>query len=110
MLIESANTKDTLRALFLPQNVSIEMFGNGIHRNGDLLYVDSRSALGSYAGPILGIGGYYRVVRCSHNISKTGFQTNLECVFELRAVPFSKTRSETGIGANQLMQLLDEVE
>ena len=85
MLIEASNMEDNIRALFLPQNVSIEMYGNGIHRNGDLIFVDSRAALGNWAGTKLGIGGYYRVVRSSHSISNRGYTTNLECVFELRA-------------------------
>ena len=47
MLIESNNPSDKIQALFLPQNVDIEMYGNGIHRNGDLIFVDTRAALGS---------------------------------------------------------------
>lgn len=85
MLIESNNPSDRIQALFLPQNVSIEMYGNGIHRNGDLIFVDTRAALGDFASQILGIGGYYRVVRSSHQISNRGYVTNLDCVFELRA-------------------------
>ena len=84
MLIESNNPSDRIQALFLPQNVEIEMYGNGIHRNGDLIFVDTRAALGDYASQILGIGGYYRVVRCSHQITNRGYSTSLSCVFELR--------------------------
>jgi len=85
MLIESNNAADKIQALFLPQNVEIEMYGNGIHRNGDLIFVDTRRALGKVAGNILGIGGYYRVVRSTHKITNRGYTTNLSCVFELRA-------------------------
>ena len=85
MLIESNNPSDKIQALFLPQNVSIEMYGNGIHRNGDLIFVDTRAALGDFASQILGIGGYYRVVRSSHAITNRGYVTTLDCVFELRA-------------------------
>lgn len=84
MLIESNNPSDRIQALFLPQNVDIEMYGNGIHRNGDLVFVDTRAALGDYASQILGIGGYYRVVRSSHKITNRGYNTTLTCVFELR--------------------------
>ena len=84
MLIESNNPSDRIQALFLPQNVEIEMYGNGIHRNGDLIFVDTRAALGDYASQILGIGGYYRVVRSSHQITNRGYNTRLSCVFELR--------------------------
>ena len=85
MLIESNNAADKIQALFLPQNVEIEMYGNGIHRNGDLIFVDTRRALGKVAGNIIGIGGYYRVVRSTHKITNRGYTTNLSCVFELRA-------------------------
>lgn len=85
MLIESNNPEDRIQALFLPQNVSIEMYGNSLHRNGDVIYVDTRAALGDFAGKILGIGGYYRVIRSTHEITNQGYNTTLECVFELRA-------------------------
>ena len=85
MLIESNNPSDKIQALFLPQNVDIEMYGNGIHRNGDLIFVDTRAALGDFASQVLGIGGYYRVVRSTHQITNRGYTTNLSCVFELRA-------------------------
>ena len=85
MLIESNNPSDKIQALFLPQNVEIDMYGNGIHRNGDMVYVDTRAALGEFASQVLGIGGYYRVVRATHNISNRGYTTKLSCVFELRA-------------------------
>ena len=87
MLIESNTLDDKIQALFLPQNVSIKMFGNTLHKNGDLIYVDSRPSLGSFAGPVLGIGGYYRVIRSSHSISNRGYETSLDCVFELRVTP-----------------------
>ena len=85
MLIESNNPSDKIQALFLPQNVNIEMYGNGIHRNGDLIFVDTRAALGDFASQVLGIGGYYRVVRSTHKITNRGYVTSLTCVFELRA-------------------------
>ena len=87
MLIESNNLDDKIQALFLPQDVNITMYGNTLHKNGDLIYVDSRPSLGSFAGPVLGIGGYYRVIRSTHQISNRGYETNLECVFELRVDP-----------------------
>ena len=94
MLIESNNPEDRIQALFLPQNVSIEMYGNGLHRNGDLIYVDTRGALGDFAGQMLGIGGYYRVIRSTHQITNQGYNTTLECVFELRAG--KKKNAQTG--------------
>jgi hypothetical protein len=87
MLIESNTLDDKIQALFLPQNVSITMYGNTLHQNGDLIFVDSRPSLGSFAGPVLGIGGYYRVIRSNHSISNRGYETTLDCVFELRVSP-----------------------
>ena len=110
MLIESSNMEDNIRALFLPQNVSIDMVGNGIHRNGDLIFVDSRAALGNWAGSKLGIGGYYRVIRCNHSITNRGYDTTLECVFELRA-PAGARKATMQLGGDEdLIGILDEVE
>ena len=72
------------KSLILPQDVDIEMIGNSLHRNGDLLYVDSRQALGSFANTHLTLGGYYRVVKSIHTISSAGYSTTLGCVFQRR--------------------------
>lgn len=72
------------RALVLPQNVSIKMYGNNIHRNGDLIYVDSRALLGEYANQILTLGGYYRVVRSNHSITNRGFESTIDAYFQHR--------------------------
>jgi hypothetical protein len=89
--IEAANSNSgegnivgASRALILPQNVDIEMYGNTLHRNGDLIAVDARQALGSYANSILTLGGYYRVVSSTHTITNNGYNTTLGCVFERR--------------------------
>ncbi len=92
MLIESNNLDDKIQALFLPQNVNLTLYGNTLHKNGDLIFIDSRPSLGSFAGPVLGIGGYYRVIRSTHEISNRGYETNLECVFELRVSPDKSKR------------------
>lgn len=80
----SGDTGTLSRALVVPQNVDIEMMGNSLHKNGDLIYVDSRQALGSFANSVLSLGGYYRVVRSTHTISPSGYHTTLGCVFERR--------------------------
>jgi hypothetical protein len=72
------------RALFLPQNITIDMVGNTIHKNGDLIYVDSRMVLGAAANEVLSLGGYYRVVKSKHTISAKGYETQIDCVFEKR--------------------------
>ena len=74
------------RALFLPQNINIEMVGNTIHKNGDLIYVDSRMVLGAMGNEVLALGGYYRVVKSKHTISAKGFTTQIDCVFEKRTL------------------------
>jgi len=71
-------------ALILPQDVSIDMVGNTIHKNGDLIFVDSRAALGQMANQILALGGYYRVVRSSNTISNRGYSTTVDAVFQHR--------------------------
>ena len=82
--IEASNAESLSRALILPQDVDIEMIGNSLHRNGDLVYVDSRQALGTFANSILTLGGYYRVVKSTHTITTAGYNTTLGCVFERR--------------------------
>ena len=74
------------RALFLPQNITIDMIGNSIHKNGDLIYVDSRMVLGALGNEVLALGGYYRVVKSKHTISAKGYSTQIECVFEKRTL------------------------
>ena len=71
-------------ALILPQNISLDMFGNTLHRNGDLICIDSRAALGTMANEILTLGGYYRVVRSSNRISTEGYSTTVDAVFQHR--------------------------
>ena len=83
MNIEAGTNLGRSKVIFLPQNVNIEMVGNGIHKVGDLIFVDTAPALGSYAGPILGIGGYYGVKFATHRINAGGtYSTQLECIFQ----------------------------
>tara|TARA_Y100000593_G_scaffold87936_1_gene169299 strand:- start:4573 stop:7491 length:2919 start_codon:yes stop_codon:yes gene_type:complete len=71
-------------ALILPQNVSLDMVGNTLHKNGDLICVDSRAALGAMANEVLALGGYYRVVRSSNKITNQGYSTTVDAVFQHR--------------------------
>jgi hypothetical protein len=85
MNIEAGTGIGVAKAVFLPQDVTIQMYGNGIHKVGDLIFVDSSPALGSYAGPILAIGGYYGVKFATHTIRAGGtYETSLDCVFQKR--------------------------
>jgi hypothetical protein len=83
LLIEQINNP-VPGALILPQNISLDMFGNTLHKNGDLICIDSRAALGTMANEILTLGGYYRVVRSSNNISSSGYSTTVDAVFQHR--------------------------
>lgn len=88
MNIEQANLASAgtalSQALILPQDVSIEMVGNSLHRNGDMIYVDSRAALGTFANQVLALGGYYRVVRSNHSITSAGYSTTVDAKFQER--------------------------
>lgn len=85
MVIErSPSSEGYAQALVLPQNVSIDMYGNTLHRNGDLIFVNSQAALGPMASEILMLGGYYRVYRSTHTIDDGGFHTTIDCKFERR--------------------------
>lgn len=81
---EGPNAANFAQALILPQNVSIKMYGNNMHRNGDLIYVDSRALLGEHANQILTLGGYYRVVRSKHSITNRGFESTIDAYFQHR--------------------------
>lgn len=85
MVIEkSPASEGYAQALVLPQNVTIDMYGNTLHRNGDLIFVNSQAALGPLASEILMLGGYYRVFRSTHTIDAGGFSTTIDCKFERR--------------------------
>ena len=85
MVIErSPSSAGYAQALVLPQNVNIDMYGNTLHRNGDLIYVNSQASLGPLASEILMLGGYYRVYRSTHTIDDGGFHTTIDCKFERR--------------------------
>jgi len=84
MNIEGMTATSNYQALIQPQQISLEMVGNTIHRNGDMIYIDSRAALGTMANEILTLGGYYRVVRSSNKISNRGYTTTIDAKLEHR--------------------------
>jgi len=85
MLVEELRQDNRYpNALILPQNISLDMVGNTLHKNGDLICIDSRAALGSMANEVLALGGYYRVVRSSNRISNQGYSTTVDAVFQHR--------------------------
>ena len=68
-------------------NISIEMVGNTIHKNGQYIYVNpiaigagsakTRSTVPNLAR-LLGIGGYYMITGISHTVSSAGFNVSLQ--------------------------------
>jgi len=84
MNIEGMTATSNYQALIQPQQISLEMVGNTIHRNGDMIYIDSRAALGTMANEILTLGGYYRVIRSSNHISNRGYTTTIDAKLEHR--------------------------
>ena len=77
-----------LRELY---NVSIDMVGNTLHRNGQYIKVDPTAiGVGSITSPgsianvaqLLGIGGYYLVSSVSHTISRSGFDVKVGALQE----------------------------
>ena len=91
-------------------NISIEMVGNTIHKNGQYIYVNpiaigagsakTRSTVPNLAR-LLGIGGYYMITGISHTVSSAGFNVSLQGLQE--GIDFS------GVGDTvQLVRFLDE--
>jgi hypothetical protein len=82
--LEEMNSIGRSRALIIPQNIELEMVGNNLHKNGDYIYIDSRSLLGTYGNSTLGLGGYYGVYESENEITAQGFTTRLKAIFHNR--------------------------
>ncbi|HCC43847.1 MAG TPA: hypothetical protein DEQ32_05595 [Gammaproteobacteria bacterium] len=87
MKISELNVRGFSQALIIPQNLQLELVGNNLHKNGDIIYVDSRALLGQYANHVLALGGYYGVYRSDHEITPQGFVTTLYCIFMRHTLP-----------------------
>ena len=68
--------------LILPMDVSIDMFGNGLLRNGNMIFVNADYGLGSRVADSLALGGYYRVYKSTHTIRPGEYTTTVDCIFE----------------------------
>jgi hypothetical protein len=87
MNIEKTNQGATAAGiLVLPMDVSLRMFGNSLHQNGSMLFVNADMGVGSQVADILKLGGYYRVVRSSHVITPGSYETTVDCIFERQRV------------------------
>jgi hypothetical protein len=82
MQLESLNRTGQSKALILPQNIDLEMFGNSLHQNGDYIYIDSRSLLGHYGNKVLGLGGYYGIYQSINEITAQGYNTTVKALFQ----------------------------
>ena len=95
----SALSAVQLRELY---HANLSLIGNTIHRNGQYVYINpiaigagssvSRGDLPNYAR-LLGIGGYYMIVKVEHEISAEGFGVNVRALQE--GVDFSSLGNST---------------
>lgn len=91
---ESFIPLNQLRDLY---NTDISMFGNHYYYPGDMIFVHPQNnVLGEPYDPksisnIMGIGGYYDVIKASSNIGEGGYETNLECIWTCSGEKFEKS-------------------
>jgi hypothetical protein len=69
-------------------NCKLKLVGNTLFKNGDLVYIEPSSLLGSFgefrsAAKRLGMLGYYRVVKVNSKIDIGEYETNLDCIAEI---------------------------
>ena len=73
--------------LRIPQNASVQLYGNNIFVPGMIVYIDPRSLglgdprLADSAGIKIGIGGYYEVVKVSSSYSAGVWTTSIDLHF-----------------------------
>lgn len=95
----SALSAVQLRELY---HANLSLIGNTIHRNGQYIFINpiaigagsvtSRGDLPNYAR-LLGLGGYYMIVKVEHKISATGFDVEVRALQE--GVDFSSVGNST---------------
>jgi hypothetical protein len=92
---ESFIPLNQLRDLY---NTDISMFGNHYYYPGDMVFVHPQNnvlgepyKIGSISN-IMGIGGYYDVIKVSSNIGEGGYETNLECIWTCSGEQFEKSK------------------
>ena len=82
MNIEGGSGDTRAGVLILPQDVTVDMVGNALFRNGQILFIDADMSVGQQIARKLKLGGYYRVVKSDNEISMSGFTTRLDCMYE----------------------------
>lgn len=81
------STKCDLRHLRENYKVNINMIGNSLFRPGQTIYINptlgsSDPMMGKKVTAALGLGGYYTIVKVSSDLSRDGFNTEIEAIFE----------------------------
>ena len=91
-------------------NTDISMFGNHYYYPGDMVFIHPQNSIlgepykkGSISN-IMGIGGYYDIIKVSSNIGEGGYETNLECVWTCSGEEFVKSDQEKAIQCNSIQK------
>jgi len=79
--------KCDLRHLRENYKVNVTMVGNSLFRPGQTIYINptlgaSDPLIGKKVTGALGLGGYYTIVKVSGELSRDGFNTEIEAIFE----------------------------
>ncbi|MFM1840965.1 MAG: hypothetical protein RIR47_1014 [Bacteroidota bacterium] len=88
---ESFIPLNQLRDLY---NADITMFGNHYYYPGDTIFIHPQNSIlgepytNGTISNIMGIGGYYDVIKVTTNIGEGGYETALECVWVCSGEPF----------------------
>ena len=85
------SVKCDLRHLRENYKVNVTMVGNSLFRPGQTIYINptlgaSDPMTGKKVTSALGLGGYYTVVKVSGELSRDGFNTEVEAIFESSGV------------------------
>ena len=81
------SAKCNLRHLRENYKVNITMVGNSLFRPGQTIYINptlgaSDPMIGKKVTGALGLGGYYTIVKVGGDLSRDGFNTEIEAIFE----------------------------
>lgn len=83
MNIENLNSgKSKAGVLILPQDVSLDMVGNQLFRNGSMIFINADMGVGTEVADMLALGGYYRIYKTSNTIRPGEFTTTVDTIFE----------------------------
>lgn len=89
----SANDASQNKIIRQVYHCNIDMFGNTFFEPGQLIYIKPTYPGTNFNMNVLfsiGLGGYYRILKISNNITPGGFTTSLECRWEMFGDKYSK--------------------